>query len=143
MFQLLNPITHTRTDHEVREYKGEPYAMAADVYTADPHKGQAGWTWYTGAAGWMYQAGLEWILGIRRRGEKLVIDPCIPEEWPGYSFSYTFGTSRYDVEVVNKNSCGTTVRRLIINGEQKNTGDTLFEIPLKDDGRMHKVKVYL
>ncbi|SER82231.1 GH36-type glycosyl hydrolase domain-containing protein [Salipaludibacillus aurantiacus] len=143
MFQLLNPITHTRTDHEVREYKGEPYVMAADVYTADPHKGQAGWTWYTGAAGWMYQAGLEWILGIRRRGEKLVIDPCIPEEWPGYSFTYAYGASQYDVEVVNKNSCGNMVRRLIINGEQKSTGDTLFEVPLNDDGRMHKVKVYL
>ena len=38
--------------------------MAADVYTEPPHVGRGGWTWYTGSAGWMYQAGVESILGL-------------------------------------------------------------------------------
>ena len=44
----------------------------------------AGWTWYTGSAGWMYRAGLESILGLRRRGASFSIDPCIPTSWPEY-----------------------------------------------------------
>ncbi len=43
--------------------------MAADVYAEPPHIGRGGWTWYTGSAGWMYQAGVESILGLRLRGD--------------------------------------------------------------------------
>ena len=46
--------------------------------------GAGGWTWYTGSAGWMYRAGVEGILGIRREGAFLVVDPCIPAAWPGF-----------------------------------------------------------
>ena len=46
-------------------------AMAADVYSVAPHIGRGGWTWYTGAAGWMYRAGLEWILGFQLHGDRL------------------------------------------------------------------------
>ena len=58
LFQMLSPIHHARTEHEVNRYKVEPYVMAADVYATHPHVGRGGWTWYTGASGWMYQAGL-------------------------------------------------------------------------------------
>ena len=52
--------------------------MAGDVYSERPHAGRGGWSWYTGAAGWMYRAGVEWILGFRLRGTALHVDPCIP-----------------------------------------------------------------
>ena len=68
LFSLLNPIHHSATRAGVRRYKVEPYAIAADVYSVAPHVGRGGWTWYTGSAGWMYRAGLEWILGFRVRG---------------------------------------------------------------------------
>ena len=71
LFSLLNPINHARTPEEVDRYKVEPYVVAADVYSVAPHVGRGGWTWYTGAAGWMYRAGIEGILGIRREGEDL------------------------------------------------------------------------
>lgn len=94
LFRMLNPINHTRTDREVRTYCAEPYVMAADVYTAEPHQGHAGWTWYTGAASWMYQSGIEWILGIRRQGDRLILNPCVPSDWPGFKVTYRFeGTS--------------------------------------------------
>lgn len=125
MFRMLNPINHTRTDTEVKKYTGEPYVMAADVYTAQPHEGHSGWTWYTGASSWMYQAGIEWILGIRRRGDKLYIDPCIPTDWPGYSVSYRFGNSVYQITVKNETSSKKGVKRVIIDGN---------EVPLSDDG---------
>ncbi len=75
LFALLNPINHARTPEEIERYKVEPYVVAADVYSVPPHVGRGGWTWYTGSAAWMYRAGMEGILGIRREGAFLVVDP--------------------------------------------------------------------
>ena len=85
LFHLLNPINHTRTAADVERYKAEPYVTAGDVYAHPAHAGRGGWTWYTGSAGWMYRAGLESILGLKRHGASFELDPCIPAAWPEYS----------------------------------------------------------
>jgi cyclic beta-1,2-glucan synthetase len=87
LFSLINPITNTATRDGVLRYKVEPYVVAADVYSVPAHVGRGGWTWYTGAAGWLYRAGIESILGIRLKGDSLVIDPCIPGAWPGFNMT--------------------------------------------------------
>jgi cellobiose phosphorylase len=147
LFHMLNPLTHAQTPGEVRKYAGEPFVMAADVYTEDPHKGRAGWTWYTGAAGWMYQAGMEWILGLRRHGERLYICPCIPQEWPEFSINYRFGSSGYKITVNNpmRKSGGATT--FIIDGQESDlkehtTGDGPY-VELRDDGQIHHVVLTL
>ncbi|MBV6716892.1 GH36-type glycosyl hydrolase domain-containing protein [Paenibacillus chitinolyticus] len=146
LFQMFNPIMHTKTAAEVRKYVGEPYAMAADVYTEPPHRGHAGWTWYTGASGWMYQAGLEWILGIRRRGAKLYIRPCIPPEWPEFSAVYRFGESEYRITVLNPSRKSSGCTRLTIDGQETDgdfsSGEGPF-VPLTDDNRLHEIVVTL
>jgi cellobiose phosphorylase len=143
LFQLLNPVNHTRTPNEVRQYGGEPYVMAADVYTVDPHQGRAGWTWYTGAAGWMYQAGVEWILGLRRRGKKLYISPCIPYEWPEFYVSYRFGSARYLITVKNPSRKSGGATAMQIDGQEVAlTEQDVKEGPyieLYDDGQVHHV----
>lgn len=141
MFSMLNPMTHTRTDREVMTYTGEPYALAADVYTAEPNEGHAGWTWYTGASGWLYQAGIEWILGIRRRENHLYIDPKIPAEWPGFSVTYSFGKSRYMI-TVKRGSDGE--KSLTVNGKPVPiTADNPPFVELHDDGKDHQVELNL
>lgn len=85
LFSLLNPINHALTPDAVERYRVEPYVIAADVYSEPPHVGRGGWTWYTGSAGWMYQAGVSGILGIRREGHQLIVSPCIPDAWPSFS----------------------------------------------------------
>lgn len=143
LFHMLNPLTHTRTPGEARLYGGEPYVIAADVYTADPHKGRAGWTWYTGAAGWMYQAGIEWILGLGRRGERLYIRPCIPCEWPEFSVNYRFGSARYLITVKNSERQSNRGTTLVIDGQEANLAEDTVErgpyIELCDDGQVHHV----
>jgi cyclic beta-1,2-glucan synthetase len=47
LFNLLSPIQHASGRANLNRYKGEPYAVAADVYSQPPHAGRAGWTWYT------------------------------------------------------------------------------------------------
>jgi len=147
LFQMLNPLNHTRTPNEVRKYAGEPYVMAADVYTVDPHKGRAGWTWYTGAAGWMYQAGVEWILGLRRRGQRLYIRPCIPCAWPEYSVSYRFGSARYLITVKNPSHKSGGVTAFKYDGRDVALAERDVKegpyVELIDDGQEHQVVLVL
>ncbi|TKI08360.1 glycosyl transferase [Martelella alba] len=101
LFALLNPINHARTLKEAARYKVEPYVIAADVYSVAPHVGRGGWTWYTGSAGWMYRAGVEGILGIRREGGELIVNPCLPEHWPGFDAEIRVLETRFTLRVVN------------------------------------------
>ena len=111
LFAMLNPINHARTGAGVHRYKVEPYVVAADVYAEPPHVGRGGWTWYTGSAGWMYRAGLEWILGFRLRGARLVIDPCIPRAWPGFEMVFRYRSARYEIVVENRDGSRGAWRR--------------------------------
>jgi cyclic beta-1,2-glucan synthetase len=101
ILQLLNPIEHARTPEDCATYKAEPYAVAADVYSLESQPGRAGWTWYTGSAGWMYRVWLEEVLGFKLRGNRLSIEPAIPEEWPGFVLTFRFGRTEYRIEVQN------------------------------------------
>jgi cyclic beta-1,2-glucan synthetase len=101
LFSILNPINHARTQAGMHRYKVEPYVAAADIYAEAEHIGRGGWTWYTGSAGWMYRAGVEWILGLRLRGSVLSIDPAVPRAWPAYEVVFRYHAARYTVSVEN------------------------------------------
>jgi cyclic beta-1,2-glucan synthetase len=141
LFSILNPINDARTRAGVHRYKVEPYVMPADVYAEPPHVGRGGWTWYTGSAGWMYQAGVEWILGFRLRGSTLVIDPCIPRAWPGYSLTFRYHSARYEIVVENPAGVSGGVASAELDGRVL-AGEGA-SIPLADDGATHRVRVVL
>jgi cyclic beta-1,2-glucan synthetase len=132
LFQMLNPLMHSRTPSEVATYKVEPYVVAADVYTAGGQLGRGGWTWYTGSASWMYRVGLEAILGFRKRGQTLEIHPCVPASWSEYRIDYRFGRTEY-VIVVRRDG----VSEITVDGRTVEGG----AIPLVDDGGRHEVQV--
>ena len=67
-------------NHDRSVYLAEPYVIAADVWDADGVRGRAGWTWYTGAAGWYFRAAVESMLGMSLEGGKLKISPNLPSE---------------------------------------------------------------
>ncbi|WP_246837760.1 glucoamylase family protein [Salinicola sp. MH3R3-1] len=139
LFSLLNPINHALTPEAVQRYRVEPYVIAADVYSEAPHVGRGGWTWYTGSAGWMYQAGVGGILGIRREGLQLIVAPCIPDSWPGFSATVNLEGS----------ACLIRVERA---SEGQPAGATLDDEPLEDsatearltlDGQPHVLVIHL
>jgi cyclic beta-1,2-glucan synthetase len=139
LFHMLNPVNHTRTPADVERYKTEPYVVAGDVYAHPAHAGRGGWTWYTGSAGWMYRAGLESILGLRRRGAAFAVDPCIPSSWPGYSISWRFGSTLYEITVSNPGRRCRGVATAEMDGAPVDPA----AIPLADDGGTHAVRVVL
>ncbi len=141
LFSILNPIQHASTRAGVQRYKVEPYVVCADVYSEPPHVGRGGWTWYTGSAGWMYRAGLEWILGFRLRGAELVLDPCVPRTWRGFEIAFRYRSARYQIAVENPRGVSRGVTRLELDGEAL-SGERV-RIPLADDGATHRVRVIL
>src|SRR4029079_10794460 len=88
---------HGNSADKISTYKVEPYVIAADVYAVPTHMGRGGWTWYTGSAGWMYQLIIESFLGLRRRGNALVFEPCIPEEWHTAKILYRYLETVYEI----------------------------------------------
>jgi cyclic beta-1,2-glucan synthetase len=141
LFSLLNPVNHANTRAGIHRYKVEPYVACADVYSTAPHLGRGGWTWYTGSAGWMYRAGLEWILGFRLRDKTLQIDPCIPSRWPGFEIVYRYYTTHYEIAVENPRSVSRGVTSVELDGQMLTTRPA--QIPLADDGATHKVRIVL
>jgi cyclic beta-1,2-glucan glucanotransferase len=139
LFSLLNPINRTGTRTDLRRYKVEPYAVAADVYSVAPHVGRGGWTWYTGAAGWLYRAGLESILGFQQQGNHLILRPCIPKSWPRFEISFRYRSARYEIVVENPDAVSSGLIRTEVDGVAV-PGD---RIALRDDGGTHLVHVSL
>jgi cyclic beta-1,2-glucan synthetase len=138
LYQMINPITHTHTSEDVDVYKVEPYVVAADVYTAEGHLGRGGWTWYTGSASWLYRVGLEAILGFVKRGDTLVVNPCIPKDWKEFTIDYRHGDSSYAIVVRNPNGVERGVASITVDNNAVGDG-----IPLSNDGKRHEVVVTL
>ncbi len=139
LFALLNPINHARTPEEVERYKVEPYVVAADVYSVSPHAGRGGWTWYTGSAGWMYRAGVEGILGIRREGAFLVIDPCIPAAWPGFEATVKVESTCYGICVENLPHSRRDDLHAVLDGSRIQFTEGYVRVPL--DGGTHRLLI--
>jgi len=139
LFHMLNPINHTRTGTDVDRYKAEPYVVAGDVYSRSPHAGRGGWSWYTGSAAWLYRAGIESMLGLRRRGNTFSIDPCIPASWQDYEIAWRAGDTPYRIAVSNPDRQCRGVLTASLDGIAVDAA----AIPLADDGQVHHVRIVL
>jgi cyclic beta-1,2-glucan synthetase len=122
--------------NEAQRDRVEPYAVAADVYTVPPHVGRGGWTWYTGAAAWLYRAGLESILGLKVEGSTLRVEPCIPATWPSFEVRFKYRSTLYEIMVENPRRVSSGVVEVKLDG--KPVSRTL---QLEDDGLVHRVSV--
>ncbi|MDP3010443.1 MAG: hypothetical protein Q8N30_15415 [Methylococcales bacterium] len=140
LLRMLNPIKRTTTRTGVYAYKVEPYVLAADIYSEHPHARRGGWTWYTGAAGWFYRAGVESILGLQVQGDKLVFNPCIPKAWQSYRLTYQHETSRYDIVIDNPNAVTRGIALIELDGVRQSDGNS---ISLQNDAQVHQVRVVL
>jgi len=138
LFSMLNPINHAKDEASARNYRVEPYVIAADVYSMAPHVGRGGWTWYTGSAGWMYRAGLEAILGFTREGTKLRIKPCVPASWNEFEVTTRFGATRYEIKLLRDGGV------LDVDSEHVQViAPNEFLISLVDAGGTHKITLPL
>jgi cyclic beta-1,2-glucan synthetase len=134
-FCMLNPVNHALDQQAAERYRVEPYVVAADVYSVGPLAGRGGWTWYTGSAGWLYRAAVEAILGIRKQGKTIFVNPSLPPEWNGFSAMLRIGGGTYRISVErDADAVGSSVE---IDGQR--VEGSAFE--LRDDGGEFQVLV--
>jgi cyclic beta-1,2-glucan synthetase len=139
LMSLLNPIHHSSTRERMERYRVEPYVVASDVYDGPEHVGRGGWTWYTGAAAWMYRIAVEQILGVRRAGSRLTIAPCIARGWPGFELTYRDGAGELHIVIENPDGVEHGVRRVEIGGSVSADG----VIPLTGEAGRREVRVVM
>lgn len=132
-YQMINPINRTKTKEDVLTYQVEPYVIAADIYSNELNPGRGGWTWYTGSAGWYYNIGITEMLGLKKEGNHLKIEPHVTSTWDSYEIEYKYCDTTYKIKV-NLNASGDSI---VMDGE-KITKDY---ITLRNDKRLHAIIV--
>ncbi len=142
LYDMLNPIHHGSQPPTMESYQVEPYVMCADIYAVPPHTGRGGWTWYTGAAGWMYRLSVETLLGLHLEVDHLRLEPCIPGHWAAYKVHYRYRETVYHITI--KQVSGESQQKICVtlDGAVINA-DTAGLIPLVDDRQEHNVEVEL
>ena len=147
LFAMINPVNHGSTPDAIQRYKVEPYVMCADIYAATPHTGRGGWTWYTGAAGWMYQLTVETLLGLRLEVDHLCIAPCIPAHWDAYTIHYRYRETFYRIDIRRVGAAPGQVIRVEVDGAEIDgaglEGAGRGRFALVDDRQAHHVEVHL
>ncbi|WP_312061843.1 GH36-type glycosyl hydrolase domain-containing protein [Pantoea septica] len=133
LWSMLNPVNHALDAENVETYKAEPYVMSADIYSVPPHSGRAGWSWYTGSAGWAYRLLTEDLLGIKRSGTAFTVHALLPDEWPSFAMTYQYGKSHYQITV----SRGDEEYQVTLDGSRLPDD----KIPLLEDGQNHRVDI--
>lgn len=126
-YQMINPVTK----NNIEEYKVEPYVIAADIYSAANMAGRGGWTWYTGSAGWFYNVGIRDLLGIKKEGSILNIEPCVLDKFKKFNITYKYLDTTYDIEVKKDK-----IDKILVDGT------SVSKIKLVNDKKKHDVVIY-
>ena len=80
---LLEALLPSNRDQAL--YAAEPYVLSADVCANPDCAGRAGWSWYTGSAGWLWRVVLEDLLGLRLENGEISFAPRLPSGWTSVS----------------------------------------------------------
>jgi N,N'-diacetylchitobiose phosphorylase len=100
---------------DIRE--AEPYSYCQFIMGRDHSRfGQARHPWLTGSSGWFYTAVTRHILGIQISFDGLVVDPCIPADWPGFTVQLHWRGAAYHITVHNPDGVEKGVRSVRLNG---------------------------
>ncbi len=121
---------------EVRQ--AEPYSYCQFVAgAAHSAFGRAHHPFMTSSAGWSYFAATQYILGTRPSFEELIVDPCIPAEWDGFSLERRWREGIYRIHVINPAHVQKGVKRICVDGRETK------HIPPIPKGRICYVEVEL
>ncbi|NND80155.1 MAG: glycosyl transferase [Maribacter sp.] len=121
-------------------HKVEPYVYCQMIAGKEAFKpGEAKNSWLSGTASWNFFAITQYILGVKTDYDGLVIDPCIPTKWDGFSMKREFRGANYTIEVQNPNHISKGVKSVFVNG----VAIKGITIPILEKGKEHSVKVIM
>ena len=114
-YDALNP--YNQNDMIETRYS-EPYSYVQFIMGRDHQDhGRANHPWLTGTSGWAYVAATNWILGVRLNFDGLIVDPCIPTNWPGFEVRREWRGATYNIKVDNPAHVSKGVKSIALNGK--------------------------
>lgn len=134
LLQISNPAARTATPQGLSRYAGEPYAVAADISSTPGRVGKAGWTWYTGSAGWMYRIWIESVFGFTLQKNQASFRPSLPCHWRQCELHYRHGTSLYRFILKRHPLVEDPSRTLVVH-----EGTMSKALDLVDDGQTYEI----
>ncbi|MCA9950336.1 MAG: hypothetical protein KDE48_11870 [Anaerolineales bacterium] len=136
-YKQINPAAKNDC---IDEFECEPYVYPQNILGDEhPQFGLARNSWLTGTAAWMYQSGTQYILGIKPTYSGLIVNPCIPQPWPGFQVSREFRGARYEIEVDNAAGVSRGVTAVYVDDQPIKSQI----VPIFSDGQTHHVRVIL
>ncbi|MBP1668015.1 MAG: glycosyltransferase family 36, partial [Bacteroidetes bacterium] len=99
---------------EIREI--EPYVYSQSTHgKTSPRCGASRLPWLTGAATWAYYSACHSILGLKPVHNGMIIDPCIPSRWEGYTLNRRFRGKELHIRVENPERVEQGVKKITLN----------------------------
>jgi len=86
----------------------------------------------------MYRVAVEFILGLKLKGDVLEIDPAIPSQWPKFEATIRHGGATYEILVENPSRRCKGIAQVTLDGSPATA-----RIALVRDGQRHKVHVIM
>jgi len=121
-------------------YKAEPYVYSEYIHGPDSNYfGQGEFSWMTGTAAWMWKVCLDWILGVRAEYRGLLVDPCIPSEWDGYTVTRRYRRATYEITVENPDHVCQGVREIEVDGRRHDS----YLLPVFPPAETHAIRLVL
>jgi cellobiose phosphorylase len=138
-YEYYAQINPAGKNDQIDLYESEPYVYPQNILGDEhPQFGLARNAWLSGTASWTYQAGTQYILGIRAEYNGLRIDPCIPSAWNGFKAVRKFRGSLMRITVHNEKHVNKDVIKMTVDGQ-------LVEgnlVPLMAGGE-HQIEVWM
>lgn len=135
-YRQINPASK---NDSLDTFESEPYCYPQNIL-GDEHEqfGLGRNAWLSGTSSWTYVAGTQWILGVRPDIDGLIVDPCIPTEWPEFKVRRQFRGATYHIHVSNPNKVSKGVVEMRVNGDRIegnkapvfNSGEHTIEVTL-------------
>ena len=91
------------------------------------------------AAAWCWRLGVEAILGIRKVGTEVRIDPHVPSRWPGFEATLRTEGGVLEIDVDNSEGSGGGALEIEVDGSR--IEGNLVALPT--DGATRRVRVRL
>ena len=85
-------------------------------YTPDPGRAEHGWM--TGSASWLYQSVTDFLFGLRRTYDGIVLAPQLPSEWEKAAACREYRGTLYKVSYARKSgTTGNQIHELLVDGK--------------------------
>jgi cellobiose phosphorylase len=139
-FRYYKAILPSASNGKADLHMTEPYVYA-QMIAGKEHKdfGQAKNSWLTGTSSWNFVAISQYILGVRADFDGLLIDPCIPAAWKGFTVRRVFQGATYLIRVSNPDQVNKGVSKMFVDGKEVRGN----KAPVFKDAKEHTVEVVL